>query len=286
MVCVFVNVRFSEVMVYFLRRCLFGVFFFTVVLPFSVQVQSHEGPDAEVRYLGNEGLLFSDGETKVLFDPFFHNAYGSYQLVPEETRQAIFNSEPPFDRVSVVVVSHAHGDHFSGEDVMKYLRDNSDVKLVGPQQAIDKVLALDPQLLKQTIGLRLAFGDEPITTSLPGVVIDSVRIPHAGWPQRKDVVNLVHRVTLNQRKTVMHMGDADPDDVHFEPFSTHWQKQISNVAFPPYWFFTSKGGPVILSDRINTLKSVGIHVPVQVPDSLKQSGEEYLSVPNEKVIID
>jgi hypothetical protein len=57
-----------------------------------------------------------------------------------------------------------------------------------------------------------------------------VRIPHAGWPGRADIENLVFRVTLKSQSesvTVMHMGDAD--DNHYLPYKSHWQKRISDT---------------------------------------------------------
>lgn len=43
-------------------------------------------------YVANEAVLISNGQNKVLFDPFFHQAFGTYQLVPADTKQAIFQS--------------------------------------------------------------------------------------------------------------------------------------------------------------------------------------------------
>lgn len=243
-------------------------------------------PNTEVKYLGNEALLFSNGETKILFDPFFHNDYGSYQLVPESIRDAIFSGKAPYDNVTAIVVSHAHGDHFAASDVAKYLADYPKVSLIAPSQATEKVLLENAQLKPQLVSLALEFGDSPITTKLGDITIDSVRIPHAGWPQRKDVANLVHRVTLANGKTIMHMGDADPNDEHFLPFADHWQQRQTHTAFPPYWFFLSNDGRTILQDRINALKAIGVHVPTDVPAPLKLSGAEYFSTPEETVTLD
>ncbi len=257
-----------------------------MMLIIPLQGYAHEKGQTQVTYLGNEGLLFVDGSTKVLFDPFFHNDYGSYQLVPDRVRRAIFESTPPFDGVSVIVVSHAHGDHFEAQDVVKYLKEQAHVKLVGPRQAIDEVLKLDSSLEKQLISIALDFGDKPIATTLPNIKIESVRIPHAGWPQRKDVSNLVHRVTLNKRKTIMHMGDADPNDSHFEPFEAHWRSQRTDVAFPPYWFYITEQGPKILDTRINANRSVGIHVPMSVPNALRKAEREFFHTPEQIVIVE
>ena len=70
-------------------------------------------------------------------------------------------------------------------------------------------------------------------------MIDAVRIPHAGWPSRADIENLVFRVPLKNQGTsvtVMHLGDADPDADHYLQYKDHWQQRVSDTALPPYWF--------------------------------------------------
>lgn len=235
-------------------------------------------------YLGNEGVLISTADGKVLFDPFFHNNYGSYQLVPEGIRKSIFAGEEPYDKIDVVVISHAHGDHFSAEDSLTYLQINKSTKLVAPKQAIDLLTALEGSdaVASQLVSLEMLVGDKPITQKIGAIEIESVRIPHAGWPARKNVSNLVHRVSFGGKTSVIHMGDADPNDVHFKPYKQHWQETKSGLAFPPYWFFTSEQGQMILSDRINAEKSIGVHVPSEVPSDLKATGEDFFSKPGEQ----
>jgi len=243
----------------------------------------HEGNGLSAIYLGNEGVLISTAVGKVLFDPFFHNDYGSYQLVPESIRKDIFDGNAPYDDIDVIIISHAHGDHFSAEDSLAYLQKHEKTKLLAPQQAISLVQALEgsDELASQLIAVKLSLGDQPKNNSLGAIEVESVRIPHAGWPSRKDVSNLVHRVSFRGKLSVIHMGDADPNDIHFKPYKSHWEKSKSSLAFPPYWFFTSKQGPMILSKRINTDKSVGVHVPTDVPSDLKESGGDYFSKPGE-----
>ena len=254
---------------------------------FSMCVSAHEDgsshQSSSATYLGNEGVLISSSIGKVLFDPFFHNNYGSYQLVPQEIREAIFNGEAPYDGVKVVVISHAHGDHFSAEDSLAYLKKHSSSKLLAPKQAIDMISALPESgaVKHQLVSIHIAVGDEPVVSSFDAIEIESVRIPHAGWPSRKEISNLVHRVTFGGDLSVIHMGDADPNDVHCKPYAKYWSKTKSDVAFAPYWFYTSEQGPMILSDRLNVDRSIGVHVPIDVPQDLKSIGADYFSTPGE-----
>ena len=240
--------------------------------------------DASSTYLANASILVTNGKTKVLFDPFFHKNFGQYQLVPEQTLKAVFTGLPPFDGIDAIIISHAHGDHFAADDVVRYLLRYPATKLIAPQQAINQVNALPEakKIAKQLYPIELKFQQPPSTMTVDSLFVEGVRIPHAGWPQRADVENIVFRVTLKDTDkspiTVMHMGDADPDDDHYLPFKEHWQQQQTDTAFPPYWFFFSSEGNYILDELINAKQHTGVHVPTVVPDNLKATGKDYFSV--------
>ncbi|MFT6990597.1 MAG: L-ascorbate metabolism protein UlaG (beta-lactamase superfamily) [Paraglaciecola sp.] len=246
---------------------------------------------ASIHYVANEAVLITNGDKKVLFDPFFHQAFGTYQLVPEDTKQAIFSGRPPFDNLTAIVISHAHGDHFAADEVLKYLLHYPNTQLIAPEQAVTELIALagSDLILTQLNSVKLAFNQEPKTLEVAGLMIDAVRIPHAGWPGRANIENLVFRVTLKNQDssvTVMHMGDADPDDDHYLPYKNHWQERVTDTALPPYWFYFTAEGRDILADILNIKKSIGIHVPIKIPTQLKSSGYDYFSKPGEMRNID
>lgn len=264
-----------------------------VLLIFFIQLTSinylmaHEF-NSELRYLGNEAVMVTDGDSKVLFDPFFHNDYNIYTLVPDKIRQAIFAGETPYDNVNAVFISHAHGDHFSAGDVLNFLIRHQQVQLVAPKQAIEQILVLPnaDKISQRFHAINLDYGDQASILSVGSIKVEAIRVPHAGWPARAEVENIIFRLTLDENLTVMHLGDADPDDNHFLPHKEFWQHRVTDYAFPPYWFMLSIQGRTILDKRINTKDSIGIHVPKVVPKSLQKSGQEYFSKPGEIKIID
>ncbi|WP_339718996.1 MBL fold metallo-hydrolase [uncultured Paraglaciecola sp.] len=244
-----------------------------------------------ITYVANEAVLITKGDYKVLFDPFFHQAFGTYQLVPEDIKQAIFSGTPPFDNLTAIVISHAHGDHFAADDLLLYLQQFPTTQLIAPEQAVTELMALQgaDSIGPQVTSIKLAFKQPPITLEIAGLVIEAVRIPHAGWPSRAKVENLVFRVTLKNHDssvTVMHMGDADPNDDHYLLYKDHWQKRMSDTALPPYWFYFSAEGRDILTDILNVKKTIGIHVPTDIPNQLKSSGQDYFSKPGEVRMLD
>lgn len=255
--------------------------------------QPQQSPTAQVTvgdvtYLGNEGLMVTSDDHKILFDPFFHNDFGTLQLVPDSIAKAIMSGQKPYDGIEAIFISHAHDDHFSAPDVKKFLRAHAQAKLIAPKQAVAELakLADTAGLMSQVIAVDLHYGDAPWRLCLGDLEIEAVRIPHAGGADRLDIENLVYRVTINNKVTVMHLGDADPDSSHFTPFAAHWQRQLTDTAFPPYWFFLSPEGNHIIDHQINAAHAVGVHVPIKVPSELQTSGKVFFSKPSEQHAIE
>lgn len=260
--------------------------FLSFILWFAMAPIASAHPDTptETTYLGNEGIMVSDGHTTILFDPLFPNGFGTYQLVPEETRQALMAGDAPFDSVDAIFISHMHPDHFSVDEVIKYLEDHPEVRVYVPSQAAAwmREETETEDIFDRVVAVPLAYQDSPISFQEGGLTIDVVRIPHAGWPGWAEVSNLVWRVTLADGITVMHLGDADPSDEHFAPLEAHWQAKQTHTAYPPYWFFEMGDGPFILDERLNAARATGIHVPLILPPNLVISGADFLYEPGEK----
>lgn len=254
---------------------------------FSISLHAHQLSESKqsntAHYLGNEAVLVSSHDRKVLFDPFFHNDFGHYQKVPEDIRQAIFDANAPFDGIDLIVISHAHEDHFSAPDVARYLSAHEETVLVAPQQAIKQLASLTqfPEIQSRLHAVALQFGDPAWQQTIRNIQVDAVRIPHAGWPGRANVENLVFRLTFSSNTTVMHMGDADPQIEHYLPHQKHWDTLSTQLGFPPYWFLQGAEGREILKTVIHVEQAVGVHVPVKVPKLLIRSGQDYFSNPGE-----
>lgn len=244
----------------------------------------HAVQAAAAQYIANAGVIVTSGETKILFDPLFRVGFNNYLVPTDETFAAMMAGEAPYDGVDVVFISHAHGDHFSSEDANAFLAAHPEVRLVAPAQAIHamkSVDAWDDAYQSRITSIVLERGDPAFELNWPGIDVFAVRIPHAGWPSRAEVQNLVYRVSLDEDATVMHMGDADVNDDHYAPYAADWSAKKTNTAFPPYWFFLVPGGVEILKDRLNVEHAIGVHVPVNVPDDLKATGEDFFSQPGD-----
>ncbi len=234
-----------------------------------------------VRYLANEGVMITHGDTTILFDPLFADSYGQYQMVPQNVLDAIFAGTAPFDGVDAVFISHFHGDHFSASEVLRLLQVRREIQLYAPAQAVAEMRRIatsdDEGIFDRITIFDLDYGDAPVFVRQEGLLIEAVRVPHSGWPTaRTDVQNITFRVTLEDTSTVLHLGDADARLVHFEQDQNYWDERRIDLAFPPYWFFLSDDGREILENRINIRNSIGIHVPARFGDAPSSVPDELL----------
>ena len=144
-------------------------------------LSAHE-ESPSVRYLGNEGLLSSAGPTKVLFDAFYSNGFNSFVLVPEDITRPLMSATGPFGVIDALFVSHVHGDHFSPEPALDFLRRHPQVPVFGSHQVAEALAEVateqDSALLEQLVIFDILPGEPPVSVTLGELQIDVAAIPH------------------------------------------------------------------------------------------------------------
>lgn len=236
----------------------------------------------QARHIGNAGLMIQQGDTKILFDPLYRNGYNNYHLVPKDVKQAVIAGQSPFDEIDAVLISHAHGDHFDALDLIAFHAENPGALIIAPVQAIETLEVtgkVTEAMRARFVPMGLEYGQDPLVVDFDGLLVEAVRIPHAGGPDRRALQNLVYRVTLEGAATVMHMGDADPALEHFSPYEQHWDARETGTAFAPYWFFLSNEGVTIVDETLNATRTIGVHVPVDLPLRLAATQRDYFAEP-------
>lgn len=236
--------------------------------------------EGEAMYLANAGLMVTEGDTKILFDPLFRNNYSQYLLVPADMEQDLMAGAPPFNGVDAVFISHFHGDHFSPAEALDYLRAQPRVMLYAPAQAVDELRFFlregETSLAGRIVSIDIDYGEPVQVIDGETLLVEAFHIPHAGWPDRKpEVQNLAFRVSLNDTLTVLHMGDADTRDAHFAMDGDQWAARDIDVAFPPYWYFLSASGQGVLAERLSPDMAIGVHVPGKLAADTAEALEDY-----------
>ena len=244
---------------------------------------SAEAQSSSLHYLGNAGVMIRGNQSKILFDPFYHNHFGQYALVPDAIRERIFANEAPYDDVDAMFVSHMHEDHFDAADTIRYLQQNSGVTVFLPEQARKSMLTMPGfEAVKDRIhGVDRVLGQEALTIKLNELTIEAIYIPHAGWPNRSFVQNIVFRVSSADEFSVMHFGDATDELNLYETHEQFWQSRRTQIGLIPFWLALSDDGRTIINDLINVERNIGVHVPARGYPALEELGLEHLIVPGE-----
>ena len=234
------------------------------IAPQDVTVPRPAGATLEVTYIANQGVLIAAGSTQVLIDGLHREYRSSYPFLPEPYREQIEMARPPFNEIDVILVSHAHLDHFHPESVARHLTHNTDATLVSSEQVVDEVKARQEY---SAVASRVKTITPPLTqrvaTVAAGVQIEVLGIGHGRSGRHASVQNLGHIVKLGG-KTLLHIGDASTDDdAIFDALNL--EQSAIDIAFLPVWFLTSDDGAAIVRQHIKPKHIVAIHMPAQEP---------------------
>lgn len=246
------------------------------------------GQTTEALYLGNEGVLVTRGETKVLFDAIFTESFGDlYALVPPATVDAMMRGQAPFDGVDAIFVSHIHPDHFSSVRMIEYLRANPRVRLYAGQDVIGAIIAAgvsvyDP-LIQRMERIFLLPDGRPAQFTMENLEIEAFPVRHHRQPL---MLHLAFRVTLNAASTVLHIGDADADEAIYAAYEADFGTRTTDALFAPSWLLRDPQTLVMLERRIRPRATIGVHVPLDPTRRGDATGDLFVTPGESRRIVD
>jgi L-ascorbate metabolism protein UlaG (beta-lactamase superfamily) len=216
-------------------------------------------PKVEIMSVGHEGYLLRSGHFSVLLDGFLGPAETERDVLAQRSISDMLAGTPPFDQVSVVLVSHAHQDHFDPmvaglflekhpETVMAVTRDVR----TALQQGFPRYPAIKDRLVDVTWG---AGGR--LTKELHGVRVDFFKVAHEASQFFPDEVAL-HIVTINGVK-ILHGADAEM--LHGELNAVRLEKEAIDVAILPYSFLAQTGAGRMFAEHVGAKHVVAMHLP-------------------------
>jgi L-ascorbate metabolism protein UlaG (beta-lactamase superfamily) len=172
-------------------------------------IQTTDPNQTTVTFVGNSGFLVTIGEYKILIDGIF-TGFASEYIQPTEIQELIANAQPPFDNIDLILVTHAHDDHFNIKRVSDYLLKNPGTAFVSTPGAADSLLRR-PQLKDRVTSISLKSG-ESRELSVNGIRVVAYDISHGFGPNGETYPNLGFLVDVDGVK-FFHTGDMDPSIV-------------------------------------------------------------------------
>jgi ankyrin repeat protein/L-ascorbate metabolism protein UlaG (beta-lactamase superfamily) len=173
--------------------------------PNIVEITGTAKSKIKVTYIANMGFMVSSASKTVLIDALFGTS-NSYLYPSELILDKINQLNKPFESVDLMLVTHAHYDHFSAPMVAEYLSNNSSVKVVCNKPALSALKGIE----NYTVDSSRIVGLTPdlyksIDTTVNNIDVKILRLRHTGGNGRSE--NLGFIFNLDGVK-VLHVGDA------------------------------------------------------------------------------
>ncbi len=143
--------------------------------------------------LANAGALVACGGKAVLVDALFDKPNPEYRAPGTDVLEKMRKGEPPFDGVSLMLVTHNHSDHFDPALAVRYLETRPEVTLVVPADAVADMRAQSTDWEK--IAPRV----------VNGIPVTAFRTLHG---RNETPMNLMYLFDVGGRR-IFHEGDSN-----------------------------------------------------------------------------
>ncbi len=160
-----------------------------------------KGAPVAITSLGVEGILIECGATRILIDALVRSALP----LSASERERLQGAAPPYDSVSLALVTHPHYDHFDAGYATQFLLHSPGTQLVGLPGTVDALrqeagwndVAARVVLISFSPGERteMQFGDVRVT---------AIHLEHSGLG---NVPNLGYLIDVGGTR-ILHLGDA------------------------------------------------------------------------------
>ena len=233
----------------------------------------------DVTYLGNEGFLLEANGYKVLIDGPNTSDQGIYQTLPLPLRKKMANAEASFNAIDLLLITHAHHDHFDPELSVRHLLSNKRATLISTSQVIEELARQEGyEEVKDRVILTAAKRGEGETMAFDGIVLDIANlnhVPNRKWEPgyRSELDNLVFLIRLGDM-LIMHTGDSIFGIEQGTVKSLGWPEKHVDLVFMEYFDRSDYSRDFVLQ-QMKPEFIIPMHIP---PGTLEQDSGNFLSV--------
>ena len=217
----------------------------------------------ELAYIANEGVMLSVNDKKILIDALFNNPNPEYLAPSKEILKKMIACQSPFDKISLVLVTHNHPDHFDAAFAVQFMEKHNESTLIAPVDAVDsmKVHAKDWSAIEsRIISLDLDVG-QSAQRETQDISIHAYRTLHSGL--RASPENLVYLLNVDGWR-VLHEGDSDGQ------IETFQKMELGNdpidLALVHFWFPLNPDAARILQEVLKLEHIALIHLPKRLEE--------------------
>jgi L-ascorbate metabolism protein UlaG (beta-lactamase superfamily) len=221
--------------------------------------------EVSITQLANEGVLISDGQTRILIDGLVVEDYSVYGGLNGEARVHFDALTGPFADIDLVLVSHRHHEHNQPAFACQFMRSSPTTRMMTSPQVLglmrekcralvtgsDRFEAINPPRGK------------PLVTEVGSARITIFPLSH-GTRKYAKIQHFGHLVEI-AGMTIVHVGDAAMTAADFETAGLH--EVHIDVALVPFKYFQPGPGAEIVNRYLDAPLKIAMHIP---PDEMEE----------------
>ena len=232
-----------------MKRIIISLLFLNVFVQLSIGQNK-----LDATYIANSGFLIESGNKSVIIDALFKQGWDNYLVPTDSIVSDIIKRKDPFEKASLMLITHNHGDHFDPDMVVGYLLNNEENILLASPNVTNAVLQ-HPEYKKfggQIVQLD-KLNREKNDTTIQGIRVRSFFIQHDARPQIENVGYLIEMDNLK----IFQTGD--------------YNENIDLACLNFYGFWNTKEEREFTKKYINPKKITLIHIPPAEINSVQDS---------------
>jgi L-ascorbate metabolism protein UlaG (beta-lactamase superfamily) len=215
--------------------------------------------DITVTQLANEGVIVSDGETRIMIDGMVVEPYSVYGGLPAEAATLFEEASGAFAQIDLALASHRHHDHNQPRFACQFMEQSAGTIFVSSSQVLGLMREKCRQLVTTSPRLKQIdpqYGD-PHRFTQGGANVTVFPLSH-GTRKYAKIQNYGHLIELGGM-TVLHIGDAAMDPADFERAGLG-QLEI-DVVLIPFWYFQPGPGASVIGQYMDAPVKIAVHIP-------------------------
>lgn len=232
----------------------------------SGEIFSQKTDKLDFVYVGNMGVLISNGKQSLAIDAF-HVFYNEAYLnpSPEQVRSLMQGHFQNYPAVEMALFTHVHGDHYYKGYGADFVELNEKNWLVAANQSCQEAREI---LMGKGSGQikEVPYDHSELLLEKGDIKVKAFRLDHANPSRHSGTQNVAYIATVGGCKS-LHVGDTEWDAVE-DIFPRHkvLEEKI-DVAILPYWMLLYDDPLEHVKKYINPRKIIATHIPPDLSDS-------------------
>jgi len=238
--------------------------------------------DITVTQLANEGVIISDGETRIMIDGFVVEPYSVYGGLPADAALQFEQQSGAFADIDLALASHRHHDHNQPRFACAFMQGSTVTEFYSGSQVIGLMREKCRQFMTTSPRVHEVSPqyEAPESFQAGGAKIRIFPLSH-GTRKYARIQNNGHLIEMGGL-TVLHVGDAAMDATDYARAAI--DKVDIDVALIPFWYFQPGPGADVVEKYIDARFKIAVHIPpgemAEVKEYLKQDFPQVMILEN------